>query len=252
MSSITRLIFLFTFIFAMSESNGIPDTGTKEEILPHPGLPDKSVPVYSINDGKFTFPLNELPGIGDRHRPNIMLSLIDLACDHCREHYRILRKRAPWYEKEIFFGVLPLALNERCNPYFSMPELPDYANCEYARLALAVWRMAPDKYLEFVDWLCLETSPPASLDKEVWVVAEAYAEDLIGVELLKKGWDDPWVDQMMHTLTELYGYNVKVTGDTSIPQVFFNQKAKFGAITSESSFNMIMGLNFPIEIKRRR
>ena len=43
-----------------------------------------------------------------------------------------------------------------------------------------------------------------------------------------------------------------VTGDTSIPQVFFNQKGRFGSITSESSFNMIMGLEFPIEIKRRR
>lgn len=250
MSSIVRSFLLFILFFALAE--GSENSVSDKAINPNAGALDKPLMVYSLQDGKFTFPLDEMPGIGDYRRPNIMLSLIDLACDHCREHYRVLRKRAPWYEEEIFFGVLPLALNERCNPYFSMPELPDYANCEYARLVLAVWRMAPEKYLEFLDWLCLETSPPASLDKSVWVVAEAYAEDLIGIDLLKQGWNDPWVDQMMHTLTELYGYNVKVTGDTSIPQVFFNQKGRFGSITSESSFNMIMGLEFPIEIKRRR
>ena len=211
-----------------------------------------AVPVYSIHGGAFTFPLNEVPGIGDWDSPNIMLNLIDFACDHCREHYRVLRKRAPWYEGEIFFGVMPLALNERCNPYFSMPGLPDYANCEYARLALAVWRMEPDKYLEFVDWLCDEDSPPASLEAEQWTIAREYAENLIGKDKLDAGWSDPWVEDMMHTLTELYGYNLKLTGEGAIPQQFLNQKLRFGEITTESSFNMIMGMNYPIEIKPRR
>ena len=242
----------FAILLAVPLCNGIAATEKSAGMPGAASAEATSIAVYSLHDGEFTFPLDKVPGIGDYRRPNIMLSLIDFACDHCREHYRILRKRAPWYEEEIFFGVMPLALNERCNPYFSFPGLPDYANCEYTRLALAVWRMVPGKYFEYLDWLCLETSPPASLDKSVWVVAEAYAEDLIGVELLKQGWDDPWVEEMMHTLVELYGHNVEVTGDTSIPQVFFNQKARFGAITTESSFDMIMGLNFPIEIKRRR
>lgn len=212
----------------------------------------KPVPIYSIHGGKFSFPVDEIPGIGNWESPNLMLNLIDFACDHCREHYRILRKRAPSYEGEIFFGVLPLALNERCNPHFSMPGLPDFSNCEYARLALAVWRMAPDKYLEYVDWLCLESSPPASLQKANWTIAKKYAEELIGAELLARGWNDVWVNEMFDTLIELYGYNLKVTGRGDIPQQFLNQKLRFGSITYESTFDMDMTMNFPIEIKKRR
>jgi hypothetical protein len=57
---------------------------------------------------------------------------------------------------------------------------------------------------------------------------------------------------MMETLTELYGHNLKLTGDGNIPQQFLNQKLRYGAITSESSFDISMGMDFPIEIKKRR
>ncbi len=241
----------------MDETAATPEPLEEVPIEPEPEpvkeMPvEMVVPVYSIHAGEFKFPMDEIPGIGDWKAPHIMLNLIDFACDHCREHYRILRKRAPWYAEEIFFGVLPLALNERCNPHFSMPGLPDYANCEYARLALVVYRMAPEKYIEYVDWLCLESSPPASLDKSQWTIAKAHAEGLIGAEQLAKGWDDPWVNEMFDTLIELYGYNLKVTGQADIPQQFLNQKLRFGSITRESSFDMEMSMSFPIEIKKRR
>ena len=230
----------------------------EEDLAPNPGaaLDTSKGPaleaIYRIHDGRFSYPVRELPGIGDPAAPNIMLNLIDFACDHCRVHYRVLRKSAPRFEGEIFFAVLPLPLNERCNPYFSMPGLPDFANCQYARLALAVWKADRDKYPEVVDWLCQESSPPASLEASQLPLAMEHAAGVVGKAALLKAWDDPWVMDTLRQTVELYGYNLKETGQNAIPQQFLNHTLRFGEITTESAFDMTMGLYFPIEIKRRR
>jgi hypothetical protein len=83
--------------------------------------------------------------------------------------------------------LLPTPLNASCNPAIEETEERFQDSCELARLALAIWRAAPDKFSDFDQWL-FQPELPRSRDE-----ARAEAVRLIGEQKLTETLADPWV-----------------------------------------------------------
>ncbi len=221
-----------------------------ERALPAPPVVSRAAPAptreISLHGGRFVFRAGELPGFGAVAAENSMLNLIDFACDHCRGHVRTLRRSGVTLAPQLYFAILPVPLNHRCNSHFPRPELPDFGNCDYARLALALWRAAPERYGELVDWLSLESSPPASLRRERFPEARAHAAALIGNDRLTAALADPWIEQMLETLVGLYGHHLALTGRNEVPQIVFRDTLRFGDLPDEKALRRFFEKHLPV------
>jgi hypothetical protein len=100
----------------------------------------------------------------------------------------------------------------------------NFGACEYARLALAVWRVSPTAFAEYDDWLFNPEGPPA-LDE-----ARAKAEKLVGQGILDGALDDPWVKHQIAVDVNLYIANSQAMGDSHLPQLIFGDSAMSGEV----------------------
>jgi protein-disulfide isomerase len=101
--------------------------------------------------------------------------LFDYTCPQCRFLHGLLPRCLRRYGAEqIAFVLLPVPLESRCNPAITVVEPGREGACEYARLALAVWQAAPERFAEFDAFLAEGANPPAV------AVATKRARELIG------------------------------------------------------------------------
>jgi hypothetical protein len=143
--------------------------------------------------------------------------------------------------------MLPTPLNEKCNPHFRRPGLPDFGNCEYAALALAIWRAFPEKFAAFDHWLALESSPPAGLDLSRFLEAWDHAQALIGDVTVEEMVADPWVRRQLEMNVALYGENIRISGVEAIPQQFFGSTLSMGASESERDLLRMIERHFGLK-----
>jgi hypothetical protein len=73
------------------------------------------------------------------------------SCLRCRRFLHGLLDRClrRYGAEQIAFVLLPVPLESRCNPAITVVEPGREGACEYARLALAVWQAAPERFAEF-------------------------------------------------------------------------------------------------------
>jgi hypothetical protein len=146
--------------------------------------PDRAIAVLQ---GRLRLLPHELPMIGSADAPKLMVILFDYACPHCRATHQALR---PVIEsKTAGLILLPTPLNSDCNPAIEETEPRFRDSCDLARLALAVWRVAPDQFPEFDAWLFAPELPRSAED------ARAEAVRRIGQEALSAALDSDWIDE---------------------------------------------------------
>lgn len=177
-----------------------------------------------VHGGTFHFHLDELPMIGSSDAPHIILSIYDYSCHQCRELHPRLVEAQNQLSNQIAFLLLPTPLNSNCNPVVKV-SLKEHSNaCEYARLALGVWRAKPDAFRSYDDWLF----KPAKLVP----VAEArrYAEQLVGVENLDRAMADAWIGNLIRTNGFLYKTNYLLFKKGTLPELMMGTVTTFGSI----------------------
>lgn len=181
-----------------------------------------------VHGGLFRFHLDELPMIGTPQSSHIVLTLYDYACHHCRDLHPRLAEIQKRFSNQVAFLLLPTPLNSNCNPVVKI-SLPEHLNsCEYARLALGVWRASPGAFRQFDDWLFAPAKPMSVAD------ARQYAAQLVGREKLEKALTDDWIMGVLRTNGFLYKTNYQVFKRSTLPELMIGSVTTFGSIPREN------------------
>jgi protein-disulfide isomerase/uncharacterized membrane protein len=163
-----------------------------------------------IFKGRVTLDVRNHPLLGKPDARYVLVEMSDYTCSHCRQLHHLLKESRARYQGELAVLVLPVPTNTKCNQYAGTTHEDQKEACEYARLGLALWLAAPQRYETFHDWLFEPKRPPA-LEK-----AQRYAQELAGAEALAAQQKSEAVQTRLHRYVELY----RQSGAGSVPKMF--------------------------------
>jgi uncharacterized membrane protein/thiol-disulfide isomerase/thioredoxin len=198
-------------------------------LVVEPKFPSRPHPIY---EGRFSIDVSETPRMGSPTNRQVMVSLFDYTCHHCRLMHPILKEVQQTFSNRLVIVSLPMPLDPKCNPTVQRTH-PDHANaCEYARLGLTVWRASHTLHHTFEEWLFAGAKPPP-LDE-----ARAYAIRLLGDEALKRAATDPWIELQLKLNIALYELAYR-SGQGSMPQMIIGSKVAVGTYPKEELLKLL-------------
>ncbi|MCC7204851.1 MAG: hypothetical protein IT441_07205 [Phycisphaeraceae bacterium] len=151
-------------------------------------------------DGQHPLAPHDVPMLGSPDAPVILLSFLDYTDPRARVTQRSLAEVRKRYGDNVAVMPVIYPIHPTCNPNVASQPDPERQNaCSFARLALAVWRVSPDKFQDMHLYLCNLDEPSESRTIEQ---ALTHARDLIGPDGLNRGLSDPWVIQQMFDYTQ--------------------------------------------------
>ncbi len=130
--------------------------------------------------GRLEVDVHEHGLLGSPKAELFVIDLVDYTCPDCRKVHQYLKKAREQYGDRFAVIVFPVPLERTCNRFIRYTHSKHIGACKYARLALAVLSIAPDKFGRFHDWL-MESEKPPTLEK-----AYRYAGLLVEPEQLPK------------------------------------------------------------------
>lgn len=143
-------------------------------------------------DGKFEVAPAKSPVIGDPNADNLVVVLADYCCPHCRKTHEYLLSAMEKYPDQLAIVMLPMPMNADCNHGLKKTQKRFTDSCKLARLALAVWKVDPEKFVQFDSWL-FETKKPRLIAD-----ATAFAKQLVDNQKLDAALsNDESIDQMI-------------------------------------------------------
>jgi uncharacterized membrane protein len=151
--------------------------------------------VMSVLADRVRFKPHQLPALGDPDAPVVMLYLYDYTCDYCRAMHAQLDELRATYGKQLCIIMVPVPLDSQCNRLVKVTQARHQGACEYAKLAMSVWRAAPEHFEAFDKFLFTGAMPPP-LDS-----AREKAKTLLGSRY-KAAMADAWIaEQLQHNIT---------------------------------------------------
>jgi hypothetical protein len=152
-------------------------------------------------NGRVLMSTDQTPVLGDPSAPHAGAEFFDYTCVSCREMHGDLKLLMKKHPGSFLILLVPTPLNVRCNPAFSGDPKDHAEACEFARLALALWQAAPEKFPEFHEYLMTGERPPPLSD------ARARAEEIVGEDVLEKIWEDEgWFEKRFAQTSALYRF----------------------------------------------
>lgn len=118
------------------------------------------------------------PTLGDPHAEQVIVELLDYTCPHCRKMHSFVHQAAERYGEDICFVIYHVPLSRHCNPYVKIEQSLHRTACDYAKLAISVWKLNPKKFPEFHNWLMEGEKAPAVYK------ARQKAMELVGDQVL--------------------------------------------------------------------
>jgi uncharacterized membrane protein len=230
----------------------VKTTGTPtNQVLQAAGLPAEIVPAspnarlvaprtLSLYSNQFLIKFDEVPMMGSRDAPHVIVCLVDYTCSHCRALHPLLVKMSQQFSNQLGIVCLPMPLSPICNPFIH-GNTGDPDACEYVRLALAVWRARPEAYPQFDNWLFTGTQVPLLNE------ARAQAAKLVGADKLDAALADAWVSQQIRTDCRIHRANWLAVDSSAMPQIVMGNAVSSGPINSvehlQLLLNKYLGLN---------
>jgi uncharacterized membrane protein len=199
--------------------------------------------LLSVYSNSFLLKLDEVPMMGSPDASNVIVSLFDYTCPHCRSLHPILLETQRLFGNRLGIVCLPMPISTNCNP-FMPPSIHSVPNaCEYVRLGLAVWRAKPAAFHQFDDWM-FSTDPLVGVDQ-----AKEYAAQLVGAKKLQAALADSWVAQQLVMDCRLHSTNWTVSGSPAMPQLVLGDAVSSGPLNSVQHLmillNHFLGLTPP-------
>ena len=194
-----------------------------------------------IYGGQFAVDVHAVPLIGPANARQVMVSLFDYTCHHCRiMHERLLEVQRA-FSNDLAIVNLPMPLDAKCN--YTMKRTPAaHTNaCDYARLGLAVWRANRAVAPAFDEWVFAPEQPPP-LEQ-----ARAHAAQLAGPAALEAAARDPWVEAQLQQSVAIYDTAYRA-GQGSMPQLIIGLKVAVGTMAVGDVRNLLaeqLGLKGP-------
>ena len=128
-------------------------------------------------DGEKQYRVAALPHVGRSDANHVLVKYFDYRCEACHKMHNELAKLIEKYPSQLAVILLPVPLNKGCNPHLPDGIVDHEKSCEFALLALMVWRTDPQQYDAFHEWLFTNGEAPVE-------VAEIMATELVGQQLL--------------------------------------------------------------------
>lgn len=184
-------------------------------------------------DGKKSYLIPSLPHMGNGNADYVLVKYFDYTCDACLEMHEEFDVLLDKYRESMAVIVLPVPINKACNPHLPVGAKDHEGACEFANLALRVWRADPEKFAEFHRLLFKSRGLPVE-------AAEAMAVELVGQDNLPQA-DDPWVRAVIEQNMEDYKVFSKKTG--VLPKLVIK-----GSVLMQGSAGGLR--NLEVELKR--
>lgn len=205
-----------------------------------------AVDTIRLHGGQFTLRLDQLPVLGSRQADNLLVALFDYTCIHCRSLHRKLEEVQNELGEDKL-SVIPLhcPLETKCNAAMQRlkvsTQTPHIGACDYARLALAVWRTDTNAFYEFDRRLFRgDKCPPLRFVRQI-------AANLVGKERLEHAMTDPWITAQITRNTRIYDANFQKHGRGAMPQLFIGHRITFGDFRSVDDLYQILEQEFGSE-----
>ncbi len=141
-------------------------------------------------EGTKVFDCDRLPRLGSASATHVMVEYFDYTCDACRTLRGHLHALVERYPDRVAVLLLPTPMERACNPHLP-PDAADHRNaCEAARLALAVWKVAPELFPAVEEALWAEPGPDIAR-------ARGLVERGIPRAVLTEALADPWLNELI-------------------------------------------------------
>lgn len=190
--------------------------------------------------GKIKLRAGAQPTLGDPKAEYIVVDVFDYSCSHCRLLHQYLDKARARYKDQFAIVLLPVPMNTECNRYVSSTHEDHQSACYYARIALALWQLAPQKFETWHKWMLKPERPP--------LVSEAtdYAAALAGRAKLEEAVASEGLAKMLEAYTEVYHR----AGGGSIPKLLFSKTAITGEPESQEELFKLLEEHLGVKPKR--
>jgi len=136
---------------------------------------------------------------------------------------RYLKAAVERYDGRLTVVPIVCPLNRGCNGHVTTDSESTRDACVLARLSLAVWYVAPEKYAEYHDWLL------GAVDARQAKEARQRAGEVIGESALRKQFDGWRIDQRVRLNVALF----ETAGTGMIPKLLFRQVVLRGHMKSQ-------------------
>ena len=195
---------------------------------------DKETP-FPIPKTKLSLITSKLPIIGNRKAKNRIAVLFDYTCHHCRTLHSYIRQTIPKYENKLSCIMVPMPLDNKCNPLIKTTQKDHINACNYAKICLAVHQISPEKYDGFDNWLFSNHNSAKPLS-----TVRNYAERILGKNILDKTINSQSVLDQIATNIEIYNLNSTNGGTTIMPQTIVKNRVVFGPPPSAQALENIL------------
>ena len=163
--------------------------------------------------------------------------MFDYTCPHCRNTHQAITGAQKQYGNDLAIFALPVPLESACNPAAAGARHP--GACEMAKIAIAVWRLEPEKFQTFHDWM-FEGHRTVS-------TARQFAETLVDKERLRTELSSDVPGQYISRHVSLY----QRVGSGQVPKLIFPATTMQGEVNSTIRFATPLNANLQSLRSRR-
>jgi len=178
----------------------------------------------------------EDPVLGNQQAQRLAILFFDFTCPQCRQMHIQLVELLPRYQKHVAIVCLPVPLESSCNHLVRVNRRLHLHACEYARLAIAVWRTDTKAYAEF-DRTMFATELPPSLE-----YARERAQMLVGGDRLAQALMDKRVNELIARNVAIYHDTFYLTGIDALPQLHMENRIMFGLADKQEDVLGFLGI----------
>ena len=186
---------------------------------PEPVVPERKL--ITVAGNRITLDVKQWPLLGHADAQYVFVEMFDYTCPHCRNTHHAIKGAFENYGDRLAILALPVPLERACNDAASGGG--HAGSCDLAKISIAVWRVSPEKFHEFHDWM-FETTRSAT-------AARAQAEKLVGAEKFRKEYGSKIPSEYVKRHVDLY----KKVGQGSVPKLLFPKSTINGEINSKST-----------------
>ena len=144
-------------------------------------------------NGTVPVSVGEFPVLGASDPDHVVAHLFDYTCPACRKLHPALLQALEANPQGASLVMVPMPLDEVCNPGVQQTSYQHLNACAYARLGLAIWRAKPDAYPSY-DHFMFQSEFPPSLES-----ARAVADQLVGSQTIQNALVDSDLDRVLRT-----------------------------------------------------
>ncbi|MCI0614669.1 thioredoxin domain-containing protein [bacterium] len=148
--------------------------------------------------GKLWFSLGDFPFIGRGDATNFVAHFFDYTCPACRQYHSTLRNTHQTYINETTLVMIPVPLDAACNSAVKETAYVHQDACMYAEIGLALWRVSPQSYESYDQFIFQDQLPP-SIE-----AARGLADHLAGKDAMDRALANPEMMTVLHHGLEMF------------------------------------------------